>query len=1022
MKRFAKILIISFVSLLLIAILIPFIFKGKIQELIVTEFEKNTEATIYFDVDKFSLSLIKDFPDFTIGLGDFGVVGKGVFEGDTLVSVKELEARVNLSDILFGETISIKGVFLDEPSFMIITLADGSANYDIAKVSDTVEAVTEEEAGSVKFGINSFAISGGDFIYLDQSLQFIMSMSGVNLKGRGDFAEDIFDLVSTGSIEAVTVNYEGTEYLTNKSVGLDMVMSMDLPNSNYTFKENEITINDFPLHLDGSFQMLEDAYGMDITFDSPASEFKKILSLVPGVYTDQFKEIQASGNVAFQGRVFGKYSDNEMPAFNLALDIDNGQFRYPELTESINDVQLHLAVDNKDGVIENTLVDLKQMHVKFGQNPFDAQLQVQNLKDFPIKASLKGKLNLSDINKMIPMEGFSMAGILELDARADGKYDSLRSVIPVLDLVMVLKDGMISTPEISKPLEQLNLDLQVHNASGLIMDTKIALKQMNFLLDGQPFEAKADLENPENFKWDASVKGQVDLEKLFKLYPMEGVAAKGIIDADLQSSGTMADVEAKRYRNLSTKGDVLLSNFEYDYPEMGKTFSVTRASTSFSERAIDLNEMQGKAGETSFSMEGKLRNYLGFFLNGEELTGNLTAKANRLNVNEWMPAGEEEAEESTGEPLEVIRIPENIGFTIDTEVDEVVYSKLAMNDLKGKVVVSNGKIDLQNTDFRTLNGTVKLTGAYDSKPEKPTFDFGFKVKEVSIPASFQSLVMIQKLAPITESMNGLFSTDFSLKGALGLDMMPDYTTLTGSGLIQILEASLGGGSEDSKLLAGLSSVSKLSKVTTATLEKVKMSAEVRDGRLFVKPFDVKLGDYKTQVSGSTGIDGSIDYQLQMDVPAGKIGAQLNSLVSSLTKSPLTSGSNLKLNIGLANTFKDPRFSLKSVTTAEGETVQGAITASVKEKVDEKKEEVKAEVDKKVTDLKDSAKTVVDTKKEALQDSASKVIDAQKDSVAAKIADKLKVDKDSVDAKLKEKADKLLEGFLKKKKKKKNNDN
>lgn len=1019
MKRLAKILVGFFLCIFLLAVLIPILFKDKIKEIIVEEFEKNTEATVYFDVDEFSLSLIKNFPDFTVGLGDFGVVGKGVFEGDTLVSIKELEARVNLSDVLFGESISIKGIYLDEPSFMIISLADGSANYDIAKASEEVQTAVEEEAGSVSFGIKSFSINDGEFVYFDQGLEFIMDMSGVNLKGKGDFAEDIFDLISTGSIDGVTVNYGGTEYLTEKSLDLDLVMSMDLPNSTYTFKENEFSINEFPLHLDGSFQMLEDAYGMDISFDSPASEFKKILSLVPGVYTEQFKDIKASGEAGFKGRVFGTYSDNQMPAFNMALDVANGQFQYPELTESINDVQLHLVVDNKDGVIENTLVDLKQMHIKFGQNPFDASLQVKNLKDFPIKAALKGKLNLADINKMIPMEGLSMAGILEIDARADGKYDSVRSIIPAMDLEMILKDGVITTAELSKPLEQLNVNLQIHNGSGLLKDTEIAVKQMDFSLDGQPFQASVDLKNPENFAWDATVKGQVDLEKIFKIYPIEGVAAKGVIDADLQSSGTMADVEAKRYRNLSTKGNVAVSNFVYDYPEMGKTFSIAKANTTFSERAIDLKELEGKAGETSYTLKGKLNNYLGFFLNGENLTGDLTATADRLNVSEWMPESEEvettsNEEETAEEPLEVIRIPENVDFTINTTVDQVVYNKLSMDDLNGKVVVSNGKIDLRNTDFKTLNGTVRLTGAYDSKPEKPTFDFGFKVKEVSIPASFQSLDLIQRLAPVTEQMTGLFSTDFSLKGALGLDMMPDYSSITGSGLIQVLQASLG----QSNLMSGLSSVSKLTKVGTATLEKVKMSAEIKDGRLFVKPFDVRIGDYKTKVFGSTGVDGSIDYVLEMDVPAGKVGAQLNSLVSSLIKSPLKDGSNLKLNVGLGNTFLDPKFSLKSVGTGDGQTVQGAITASVKEKVDEKKEEVKAQVDQKVGDLKDSAQTVVAKQKEVLKDSASKVLAAQKDSVAAKISDKLGVDKDSVDSKLKKKADDLLKGFFKKKKKKK----
>lgn len=1012
MKRLAKILVGIFLTLFLAAVLIPVFFKDKIREIIISEFEKSTKATVYFDIDKFSLSLIKNFPDFTVGLGDFGVVGTGVFSEDTLVSVEQLEARVNLSDVLFGESISIKGVDLKTPRFVIISLADGTANYDIVPAAEEVEQVTEEEAGAVSFGIQHFSISDGSFVYLDQATRVIMDLGDINVKGKGDFAEDIFDLTSSGSVGVVNFNYDGTNYVTQKSLDLEVVMSMDLPNSTYTFKENEFAINEFPLHLDGSFSMLEDGYGMDISFNSPASDFKKILSLVPGVYTEQFKDIAASGSAAFTGRVAGTYSDNSMPAFNLALDIADGRFQYPDLTESINDVQVHLAVDNKDGVIENTLVDLKQMHLKFGQNPFDASLRVENLIDFPIKAAIKGRLNLSDLNKMIPMEGLSLGGDLQIDAKADGKYDSVRSIIPSLDLEMNMTNGLIRTAELSEPLEQLNMNLKVHNASGLISDTKIAVEKMSFMLDGQPFGADLKLENPDNFSWDANMTGQVDLEKLFKLYPVEGVSAKGLIDADLHSTGTMADLEAKRYRKLSTEGGLTVTNFEYDYPEMGKTFSISKAATSFSERAIDLKEFAGKAGQTSYSLSGKLENYLGFFLNDEVLSGSLSAKADRLNVNEWMTESTEEVDTETGEPLEVVRIPENVEFTVNTEVDQVVYNKLSMDDLKGRLVVSQGRIDLRNTGFKTLNGTVKLTGAYDSKPEKPTFDFGLDVKEVSIPASFQSVDMVQKLAPITEQMTGLFSTDFSLKGALGSDMMPDYSSLTGSGLIQILQASLGADS-DSKILTGLSNVSKLSKVTNATLEKVKMTAEVKDGRLFVKPFNVQIGDYKTLISGSTGVDGSIDYSLEMDVPAGQVGNQLNSLVSSLTGSQFTGGSNLKLNIGLTNTFTDPKFGLRSVKTGDGQTVSNAITASVKQKAEEKKEELKADAEEKVAQVKDSAKAILASQTAAAKDSINKLVAAQKDSVASKLG----VKTDSTKEELGKKAHDLLKGFLKKKKKK-----
>ncbi|KYG83531.1 AsmA family protein [Roseivirga echinicomitans] len=1016
MKRFFKIVLGVFLFVFLLLLLIPIFFKDKIRDKIVSEFDKNTEATLYFDIDKFGLSLIKNFPDFTVSLGDFGIIGKGVFEGDTLANVKNLEAQINLKEVLFGDAITIKGVSLESPDITIIVLEDGTANYDIMKVVEGADEVdTTESEGSLSFGIKSFSVSNGDFIYFDQSSQVFTQLNGINIFGKGDFAEDIFDLVSEGKVDAATFAYDGTEYVTNKSVTMDLVMSMDLPNMKFTFKENEFLINEFPLAANGSFTMFDDSYGMDLSFSSPSSEFKKIFSLIPGAYTESFDDVKATGNVSFSGMVKGKYSDTEMPAFSLNLNIDDASVQYPGLPEAINNIQVALNVDNSNGVIENTVIDLKKMHIDFGKNPFDARLKVANLKDYPIDADIKGTLNLKDLNSMLPIEGLVLDGIMTLNAKANGKYDSLQSMIPILDITMNLKDGKIQSTEFPIPLEQINVVAEVLNPTGKIKDTKINVSNMDFMMDGQPFQAKLMLQNPDNFEWDATAKGTIDLDKIFKIYPMEGVQASGIIMADLSSKGRMSDIENERYQNLDTKGVLKVTNLVYADEAMGKTFKISSANTSFDKSSINLNELSGSAGETNFSATGKIENYLGFALNDGKLKGNLNATADVLNVNEWMTESEEEVDDETGEPMQVVRIPENVEFNMNASVNKVMYNKLELKEVKSGLVVKDGKVALENANMKTLNGTVGLQGSYDSKPEKPLFAFGFKVKEISIPQSFQSIEMIQKLAPIAEKMQGLLSTDFAMAGALGADMMPDYSTLSGSGVLQLLQASL---DQDSKIVTGLTSLTKLQKISTSTLDKVKMSAEIKDGRLFVKPFDVKLGDYKTTIAGSTGIDGSIDYTLGMDVQAGQIGAQLNSLVSQVTGSSAVSSSTVRLNIGMSGTYAKPEFGLRSVGSGDGTDVKSAVTASVKAKVEEKKEEVKQEVQAKVDQAKDSANLVLDVKKTELKSKADSLLKSQTDSAALKLAGKLGVKKDTTDQKLEEakkKAEGVLKGLLKKKK-------
>lgn len=1004
----------AFLGVLIIAILlIPVFFKDKIKELVISEFEKSTEAELYFgDV---SLSLIKNFPDFTLSLSDMGITGKGLFEGDTLMSVGNLSASIDLNEVLFGETISLKSINLTKPSFTIITLADGTANYDIAKASEEIPVETtegEEEGAAVSLGIKSFSIEDGDFVYYDQSIAYFMQMANINVKGSGDFAADIFDLISTGSLDLVDMNYDGTDYVTNKSVDLDVVLSMDLPNSKYTFKENAISINSFPLAVDGYFSLLEDGFGMDLKFKAPRAEFKQLLSLVPGVFTESFEDLKSEGSLSFSGNVTGEYNDNSMPAFGLDLVVNDGLFQYPDLPDAVKNVQMNLSVENKTGVIEDTRINLSQLHLEMGSNPFDAKLIVENLKDFRMDANVKGKLNLNELSNYFPMEGYELSGTLNLDATANGVYDSIKNIIPKMNLNVELTEGRIKTPDVPSPIENFVIKAQVANQTGKLKDTRIEVSNLAMQLDGQPFKGSMTLLNPENFEWDVNVEGNLDLEKLMKLYPMEGMALKGQISTNLSSKGKMSDLEAQRYSRMPTKGNLMLTNFDYKGDAIDQPITISKAVASFTNDKMSLSDFAGTAGSTTYTLSGEITNYLGFALNNEILKGSLTAQADQLIISEWMTESEAEEVETVSEAMEVVRIPENVQFNMNASVGKVTYNSLQMNDMQGKLVIKDGIVKLNDSGFKAMNGTVGLTGEYNSKPEKPTFDFKIGAKEISIPSSFQSLDMVQRLAPVTEKMTGLFSTDFNINGALGADMMPDYSSLTGGGLIQILQASLG----ESDLMAGLSSVTKLAKVSTATLDKVKMQAEIKNGRLFIKPFDVKLGDYKTTIAGSTGIDGTVDYLLKMNVPAGKVGTQLNSLISSLTGSSQSlAGDNLILNIGMGGLFSKPEFALRSIASAEDKTIKNVVTATVEAKVEEKKEEVKEEIESKVAVAKDSANKVLAAQKDSLKAKADTLLKAQKDSLATLAAGKLGLKKDSVDKKL-ESVKGALKGLLKKKKK------
>jgi hypothetical protein len=227
-------------------------------------------------------------------------------------------------------------------------------------------------------------------------------------------------------------------------------------------------------------------------------------------------------------------------------------------------------------------------------------------------------------------------------------------------------------------------------------------------------------------------------------------------------------------------------------------------------------------------------------------------------------------------------------------------------------------------------------------------------------------------------------------------MMPDLATVNGAGLIKIAQAAL----KDSKLISGITSITKLQDTDEVTLKDVLMSATLSDGKLSVKPFDVKFGNYKTTVAGATSLDGSIDYTLKMDVPAGKLGAEFNSFVSRYTGNKTDPNSTIPLTIGLGGSATDPK--PKLVMDEQKEQAKDALTNAAKEEA--------SKALQKAVKGKEAEKIIGDIlgkKDSTTGDSANATIPVTKEEV--------KQAQEEVKQKVEDEAKKKIQNLLKKKK-------
>lgn len=1020
------------VIILAAAFIIPIAFKDDIKAAIDEALAESVNADIVWDTDDFSISLFTNFPNATAGLNNFGVINRAPFAGEILFAVEKFEVEIDIMS-LFGDQIKINGIELDRPEINVIVLEDGSANYDIAVASEEEEVPEEpasEEPTKFNVGIDHWAITNGHLVYDDATLPFKMELKGLNHSGSGDFNQDVFDLSTLTAIDSVSVNFDGVEYLSHKTFNADIVMSISDNYGRYTFKENNVGLNDFNLGFDGFLALNEDgSMDMDLTYGTKETTFKSLLSLVPGIYTADFGSIETAGNLAFNGLVKGKYSEEVMPAFNLALQVNEAMFKYPDLPTAISNISMDLAVVNDDGVIDNTMVNLKQFHMDFGNNPFDAKMIISNLVDYNMDANVKGQLNLAELSSMFPMEGMSMKGIYAIDLSAKGTYDSVSGKTPVINATMSMKDGYVKTADLPYALEDLKFAAEIMSPTGLMKDFKAVVKDFGMTMDGEPFGASLEFWNLDNYNWNVDAHGGIDLEKITKVFPLEGMTLAGVIRADLTTAGNMTDLEAERYDKLPTSGNVSINNFKYVDSELPYEVTISSAKASFDPKQMALENYSGTIGKSDISMNGAITNYIGYlFGENETLRGNLNLSSNLLDLNEFMSdeeVAEETTEEAPEESMGVVEVPKNIDFVMTSDIKTVAVMDMSITNAKGKIVVRNGIVSLDGLNFNLLEGAFAMSGSYDPTDlEKPKYDFKFKVDDLSSQKAFETFSIVQSYFPIAKNVNGKLSTDFKVSGLLDQEMFPDMETVSGGGLLNLAQAKV----LNSNLLKGIGNTASISSLSAdeINIKDILMNVSIEDGKVNVKPFDLDLGGYKANIGGSSTLAGGLDFNLKMDVPAGKLGSAANDLVAKYTGGSSSGSSVIPLTFGIGGTYDNPTYKLKGTGSnvkatdvakvVAKEAVEEKLGVDLDEEKEKQREKIMADAKKQADRLIAEGKSAADKVREEGYKQADNLIkEAGSNPIKKKIAEvaakKLRTETDEkaakIEAESKEKADKLL---------------
>ena len=906
--------VVVFVVVLVAAVLAaPFLFKNKLRALADKQIAQRVRAKVQYDPADIDVSVLHSFPDLTLDIKNLRVIGLDSFSRDTLAYLPNLRVGLDVMTVIKGQEIKINTVELERADLSLRRLKSGRANWDVV-ISDSAAAAKGQDTSQVSLAVKGWKLTGAHLRYEDLTLPFRLEARDVNHSGSGDFASNVFDMTSQTTAAGLDMTYNGVAYVTNKKLDADVTMNMDLNKSRYTFKDNKIKLNDFPFSFAGAIG-LPNATDItyDITFKALETDFKTLLSLVPGAYTDKFKNIETSGKVAFDGYAKGTQTATALPGYGVNLTVTNGRFKYPDLPREAKNINLAMKVDNPTGVTNDVKINIPKFHLDLGPDPVDGNVAIDGLNPMKVNGHVKANVNLAEALKVYPVKDLNMRGQLFVDGTAKGTYS--KTQMPVVNAAIRLVNGYVKSAKFPVPIENINLNGTVVNTTGQVNDTQINLPQFRMVLEGEPLEGRLMAHNINKPVFDASVRGTVDLTKITRIFPLKGMTVTGRVAGDIAAKGNMADVEAGRYQNVVASGTVKATNVTYKSADLPQGVRISSGTATFNNNQIAVQSLNGTAGSSDFAASGTISNYLGYlFTPGQSLKGNMTVNSRNFNVNEWMVDEVSARPTTTGAKAPaaangVLQIPKFFDLVLNSHVDNVTYDNLKLTNATGLVTVNDQTATLKNLKFNTLGATFGTTGSYSSKDlAHPKFNFGLNIDNLNFQKAFAAFNTIKTLVPLASQVEGVFGTTFNVSGEMGPDMMPNLSTLSGKGIFDVVRAAI----NQSEVMTKIASLTTLPELKTLLVVDKKIQANIVNGNLVVQPFDLTIGDVKMNIGGSNSLAGALAYVTALNVPTGKLGSAMSSQLTRLTGVKDISGTDrVTLGLNIGGTVKAPSVKLTS---------------------------------------------------------------------------------------------------------------
>jgi len=919
MKKALKITGIALAVILVAFIflaLTPFLFKERFSEIIKNTANKTLRTEMNFSA--MEISFFHHFPNLTITLTDFSLKSSAPFTQDTLIKARDISFGVNLGSLIHGP-VKITRIYLNSAQVIMKYNENGRANFDVynSSADTTKNADTTTKQGGSSIQIENIIFINTDFIYNDPSIPLKLVVHGINYRGQSDLSNDILKLSSKVKIDSMDLFYDQIQYIKSKPVKAELITSINMNSLDVKFVKNNLLIKDIPFEFRGELFFTREGYTFFVSLFSMFEEEYMSGSLWLVSKKNIWISVKADVNINLQkwakgfdikdftlGGMFsmklkadGEYYSGQnpvsnkpdtiilsIPDFTFTSKLSNGSFRYKKYPQAINDISFNLTAFSTNHDYHSINLQLENLNAVFMKNRITGYFRLKRLNDLPVEGHLSTSMNLAEIAQVIPLDSTVLQGKLELNLDINGKYAPEKKLFPLTEVKLNLKDGSILTKYYPHPVEKIQLVATLTNNNGKIAGTRLKLDPVSFSFQGNPFELKADLSNPDNLNYAIVTKGSIDIASIYKVFSRQGMDLKGFIATDLKLKGRQSDAMAGKIEKLQNSGVLTLRNIEFTSKYLPKPLVLKSGKFRFENDKIWFEKFESRYGASDITLNGNLSNVVNYVLaENQTLKGKFNLSSRYLLLDEFMasvnnnePATPVNPSPGKGSSTSgVIVIPGNLEIGLSADLKKIRFQKLDITDFTARVEIKKGMVLLKDMDFKLIGCNVGMEATYGSiNTNKAFFDFHVKAENFDIKRAYNEVELFRNLSTSAGKCEGIVSLDYNLKGKISGGMNPVYPSLEGGGILSLKKVKVMG----LKLFTAMSQNLEKEKIKNPDLSKVDIKSTIKNNVITLEKTKLKMSGFRFRVSGETNFNGQLNLKTRLGLPPlGIIGIPIRVL-------------------------------------------------------------------------------------------------------------------------------------------------